>query len=187
MLSKPNAPVGAAINPSVADRGDSTQTIAPALIGMSLRQDIPGGLPSGRARFRFSCHDHSETEASGLQQKRSEQRSVPTSRVSKLDTSQELNGDEGFLRCARWNMHGTTGNSGAPDSPRVPGSCDRVRRSCAAPAGDVLSGVLSRISDSSVVGQRPPESRAVQPANAGRIVTIPQVGGLHHRYERRAA
>ena len=37
------------------------------------------------------------------------------------------------------------------------------------------------------LGKDPPETRAVQPANAGRIVTIAQVGGLHHRYERRAA
>jgi transposase InsO family protein len=32
-----------------------------------------------------------------------------------------------------------------------------------------------------------PETRAVQTADAGRIVAIPQVRGLHHRYERRAA
>jgi len=32
-----------------------------------------------------------------------------------------------------------------------------------------------------------PESRAVQPPELGRIVAIPQVGGLHYRYERRAA
>ena len=32
-----------------------------------------------------------------------------------------------------------------------------------------------------------PESRVVQPPELGRIVAIPQVGGLHHRYERRAA
>jgi putative transposase len=32
-----------------------------------------------------------------------------------------------------------------------------------------------------------PEPRAVQPPELGRIVDIPQVGGLHHRYERRAA
>src|SRR5215471_3451061 len=32
-----------------------------------------------------------------------------------------------------------------------------------------------------------PEPRAVQLAKIGRVVALPQVGGLHHRYERRAA
>jgi putative transposase len=32
-----------------------------------------------------------------------------------------------------------------------------------------------------------PEPRSVQPPERGRIISIPQVGGLHHRYERRAA
>jgi transposase InsO family protein len=32
-----------------------------------------------------------------------------------------------------------------------------------------------------------PETRPVPAAAAGRIVAIPQVGGLHHRYERQAA
>jgi len=32
-----------------------------------------------------------------------------------------------------------------------------------------------------------PESRSVQPPGSGRVVAVPQVGGLHHRYERRAA
>src|SRR5271166_463173 len=32
-----------------------------------------------------------------------------------------------------------------------------------------------------------PESRAVEKAERGRIVVIPQVGGLHHRYQRQAA
>jgi putative transposase len=32
-----------------------------------------------------------------------------------------------------------------------------------------------------------PESRPVQQPEVGRIVAIPQVGGLHHRYQRRAA
>jgi transposase InsO family protein len=32
-----------------------------------------------------------------------------------------------------------------------------------------------------------PESRRVEPPTAGKIVAIPEVGGLHHRYERRAA
>jgi putative transposase len=31
-----------------------------------------------------------------------------------------------------------------------------------------------------------PEPREVQPPELGRIVATPQVGGLHHRYDRRA-
>jgi len=68
--------------------GAATKAAAPALIGMSLRQDIPGGLLSSRARFRFSCQDHSETRKPRCQEKRSEKRSVPFGRVSKLDTVQ---------------------------------------------------------------------------------------------------
>jgi transposase InsO family protein len=33
----------------------------------------------------------------------------------------------------------------------------------------------------------PPEPRPVQQPEQGRIIRVPQVGGLHHRYERRAA
>ena len=32
-----------------------------------------------------------------------------------------------------------------------------------------------------------PEPRPIQAPDGGRIIAIPQVGGLHHRYERRAA
>jgi putative transposase len=32
-----------------------------------------------------------------------------------------------------------------------------------------------------------PETRAVQPPERGKVIEIPEVGGLHHRYERRAA
>ena len=32
-----------------------------------------------------------------------------------------------------------------------------------------------------------PEARAIQPREAGIVVELPPVGGLHHRYERRAA
>jgi len=32
-----------------------------------------------------------------------------------------------------------------------------------------------------------PQPRRIQPASAGEIIVFPEVGGLHHRYERRAA
>ena len=32
-----------------------------------------------------------------------------------------------------------------------------------------------------------PDPRSIQPPSAGKIVEFPEVGGLHHRYERRAA
>ncbi len=37
------------------------------------------------------------------------------------------------------------------------------------------------------LGKDPPESRPVQGADAGRVVALPEVGGLHHRYERQMA
>ena len=37
------------------------------------------------------------------------------------------------------------------------------------------------------LGKDAPESRPVQPPELGTVVAISQVGGLHHRYERRAA
>jgi putative transposase len=36
-------------------------------------------------------------------------------------------------------------------------------------------------------GKDTPEPRAIQPPEMGEIVELPQVGGLHHRYARRAA
>jgi transposase InsO family protein len=37
------------------------------------------------------------------------------------------------------------------------------------------------------LGKDSPEPRAIQPPKMGSVVALPQVGGLHHRYERRAA
>jgi transposase InsO family protein len=37
------------------------------------------------------------------------------------------------------------------------------------------------------LGKDCPEARAVEPPEAGRVVALPRVGGLHHRYTRRAA
>jgi putative transposase len=37
------------------------------------------------------------------------------------------------------------------------------------------------------LGKDAPANRAVQLPQQGRVIEIPEVGGLHHRYERRAA
>ena len=37
------------------------------------------------------------------------------------------------------------------------------------------------------LGKDSPVPRSIQPPELGRVVELPQVGGLHHRYERRAA
>jgi hypothetical protein len=37
------------------------------------------------------------------------------------------------------------------------------------------------------LGKDAPELRAIQPPEMGAVVSVPQVGGLHHRYERQAA
>ena len=37
------------------------------------------------------------------------------------------------------------------------------------------------------LGKDAPETRPVEPPERGRVVAFPEVGGLHHRYARRAA
>jgi hypothetical protein len=37
------------------------------------------------------------------------------------------------------------------------------------------------------LGKDAPEPRTVEPPDQGRVLAIPQVGRLHHRYQRRAA
>jgi transposase InsO family protein len=54
----------------------------------------------------------------------------------------------------------------------------------------VLREYLSYYSDARThlgLGKDCPEARAVEPSEAGRVVALPRVGGLHHRYTRRAA
>jgi transposase InsO family protein len=45
----------------------------------------------------------------------------------------------------------------------------------------------NRIRTHLALGKDPPDGRTVQGPEAGAIVASPEVGGLHHRYERRAA
>ena len=44
-----------------------------------------------------------------------------------------------------------------------------------------------KVAPSLALGKDTPEPRTVDPPDQGRVFAIPQVGGLHHRYQRRAA
>ena len=90
----------------------------------------------------------------------------------------------------------------APRSPwqrayveRVIGS---IRRECLDHVIVFHESSLRRILDSYIdyyhrsrthlsLGKDSPEPRPIQPPEIGPVVAVPQVGGLHHRYERRAA
>ena len=48
---------------------------------------------------------------------------------------------------------------------------------------DYYHGSRSHLS----LGKDCPDGRSVEPPELGRIVAVPKVGGLHHRYQRRAA
>jgi hypothetical protein len=37
------------------------------------------------------------------------------------------------------------------------------------------------------LGKDPPEPRPVHPPSMGKVVALPEMGGIHHRYERLAA
>ena len=75
--------------------------------------------------------------------------------------------------------------------PRVTGPRDRVRRTELVRSPARFRGPLSSEPDSPGIGQghtgAAQEPRPIQPAAVGRVVSISEVGGLHHRCERRAA
>ena len=50
-----------------------------------------------------------------------------------------------------------------------------------------MSSKLHRSRTHLGLGKDTPDDRPVHAAETGHIVAIPEVGGLHHRYERRAA
>jgi putative transposase len=88
----------------------------------------------------------------------------------------------------------------APRSPWQNAYVERfigsVRRECLGHVIIVNAAGLRRMLNASVayytasrthLALEKPLPRPVAPPTAGRVVAIPQVGGLHHRYERRAA
>ena len=79
---------------------------------------------------------------------------------------------------------------GTPDrqrEARMPGPFDHPQRAAFA---RILGSYLDYYHGSRThlsLGKDTPDGRPVQPAGSGTVVSLPKVGGLHHRYERLAA
>ena len=79
---------------------------------------------------------------------------------------------------------------GTPDrqrEARMPGPFDHPQRAAFAAHSWLIPRLLSRFKDPLSLGKDTPDGRPVQPAGSGTVVSLPKVGGLHHRYERLAA
>jgi len=67
------------------------------------------------------------------------------------------------------------------------GPHDRAERDRSAAHPEILLRLLRALPHALSLGKDAPRERAIQAPWTGPIVAIPQVGGLHHRYERIAA
>ena len=59
----------------------------------------------------------------------------------------------------------------------------RYKRRILSPYRDYYHRLRTHLS----LGKDTPYGRPVQPAITGKVISLPKVGGLHHRYERLAA
>ena len=66
---------------------------------------------------------------------------------------------------------------------RVSGPPDRVQRSLASPYSSFVFRVLSPVPTHLSLAKNSPQPRPIQPVEMRRVVAVPLVGGLHHRYE----
>jgi hypothetical protein len=78
-------------------------------------------------------------------------------------------------------------NGWSVPSTGMSGSRDRVESPIVAPYLAKLFCVLHGARTHLSLAKDAPEPRDVEPPEQGRVVAIPQVGGLHHRYQPRAA
>ena len=125
------------------------------------------------------------------------------SRISRIVTGREIQGimGETTIRQPQVRDMGIQEVLGTPRSPwqrayveRVIGS---IRRECLDLVLVFHETSLRRILRSYLdyyhrsrthlsLGKDSPEPRSIQPEHMGRVVALPEVAGLHHRYERRA-
>src|SRR5262249_30501363 len=98
-------------------------------------------------------------------------------------------------RSARFSSRTLTATTQNPYAERLIGS---IRRECLDNVIILSERHLRRVLSSYFqyhhdtrthlsLGKDCPRPRPIQPRSAGNVIAFPEVGGLHHRYERRAA
>src|SRR5258708_4735033 len=111
--------------------------------------------------------------------------SVPSSEP----TSPSWSGTWALRRCSRRRVPLAKGLHRARDwvdSARVHRPRDRAQRGQSVSSPEIVYSLLSRDQDAPIPGEGH-AGESVQPPDLGPVVALLQVGGLHHRYERRAA
>ena len=123
----------------------------------------------------------------------------PWNRAPRYLRDRDGNYGELFRKTADWmGIHEVLT---APQSPWQNASVERligsIRRECLDHVIVLSEAGLRRVlktyfdyydrSRTHALGKDAPADRAIQPPALGEVIEIPQVGGLHHRYERRAA
>ena len=74
------------------------------------------------------------------------------------------------------------------DPPRMFGSHHHLQRASLAPRPvEHIFNIITKTRTHLSLDKDCPQPRPIQPPSAGKIIAFPEVGGLHHRYERRAA
>src|SRR5262245_318003 len=86
-----------------------------------------------------------------------------------------------------WNQETKGAATRWLDPARVPRSCPRSERTPPAPHPGQLCRYYHRPRTHPALDKDAPNGRPIELSEVTRIVAIPEVGGLHHRYVRQAA
>jgi putative transposase len=99
-----------------------------------------------------------------------------------------LSGGQGASMAAARSRQSVCGETDRIHPAQVSGPRDRPRRAASATSFERVSHLLSWGAKTHLALEKDtPTTRRVQTPKEGRVVAFPEVGGLHHRYERRAA